>query len=269
MSIITISRGSFSRGETVATKVAAKLGYECIGRDVLLEASKEFNIPGVKLVRAIHDAPSILDRFTYGKEKYIAYIQAAILKHLQSDNVVYHGLAGHFFIRNISHALKIRIIADMEDRIRNEMEREGISRKEALRILKNDDEERRKWSKHLYGIDTWDPSLYDLVIHIGRITVDDAVGIIANTVQLPQFQTTPTSQRTLKDLALAAEVKAALVGQQPDVEVSAREGIVNVNIKAAESQESALMRETEKIAKGIPGVKEVKFKVRSIAPYTD
>ncbi|MEW5817404.1 MAG: cytidylate kinase family protein, partial [Spirochaetota bacterium] len=104
MSIITISRGSYSRGETVATKVAAKLGYECIGRDVLLEASKEFNIPGVKLVRAIHDAPSILDRFTYGKEKYIAYIQAALLKHLQKDKVVYHGLAGHFFIRNISHA---------------------------------------------------------------------------------------------------------------------------------------------------------------------
>lgn len=80
MSIITISRGSYSRGETVATAVAEKLGYEWIAREVLLEASKEFNIPEVKLVRAIHDAPSILERFTYGKEKYVAYIQAAILK---------------------------------------------------------------------------------------------------------------------------------------------------------------------------------------------
>ena len=269
MSIITISRGSYSRGETVATKVAAKLGYECIGRDVLLEASKEFNIPGVKLVRAIHDAPSILDRFTYGKEKYIAYIQAALLKHLQKDNVVYHGLAGHFFIRNISHALKIRIIADLEDRVRNEMTREGISQKEALRIIKNDDEERRRWSKHLYGIDTWDPSLYDLVIHIGRITVEDAVGIIAKTVQLPQFQTTPTSQRALQDLALAAEVKAALVGQQPDVEVSAQDAVVYVNIKVSESQESALKRDLEKIARGISGVKDIKFQVRTMAPYAD
>ena len=58
MAIITISRGSYSRGEEVAQKVAQKLGYECISRDILLEASKEFNIPEIKLVRAIHDAPS-------------------------------------------------------------------------------------------------------------------------------------------------------------------------------------------------------------------
>lgn len=72
MSIITISRGSYSRGKEVAEKVAAALGYECISREVLLEASEQFNIPEIKLVRAIHDAPSILERFTYGKERYVA-----------------------------------------------------------------------------------------------------------------------------------------------------------------------------------------------------
>ena len=96
MSIITISRGSYSRGKEVAEKVAAALGYECISREILLEASEQFNIPEIKLVRAIHDAPSILERFTYGKEKYVAYLKAALMKHVQKDNVVYHGLAGHY-----------------------------------------------------------------------------------------------------------------------------------------------------------------------------
>ena len=41
------------------------------------------------------------------KEKFIAYFQAAFLKCLKRDNVVYHGLAGHFFLRGISHALKV------------------------------------------------------------------------------------------------------------------------------------------------------------------
>jgi hypothetical protein len=63
MAIITISRGSYSKGKQIAEKVAKALGYECISREVLLEASKEFNIPEVKRVRAIHDAPSILSRF--------------------------------------------------------------------------------------------------------------------------------------------------------------------------------------------------------------
>ncbi|NIM21548.1 MAG: cytidylate kinase-like family protein, partial [Candidatus Latescibacteria bacterium] len=58
MSIVTISRGSYSRGKEVAEKVAEKLGYECISRDVIIEACDEFNVPEVKLVRAIHDAPS-------------------------------------------------------------------------------------------------------------------------------------------------------------------------------------------------------------------
>ena len=50
MPIITISRGSYSRGKAVAEKLAAKLGYELVSRDVLLEASDEFNIPEIKLI---------------------------------------------------------------------------------------------------------------------------------------------------------------------------------------------------------------------------
>ena len=36
MAVITISRGSYSRGKEIAEKVAAKLGYTCISRDLLL-----------------------------------------------------------------------------------------------------------------------------------------------------------------------------------------------------------------------------------------
>jgi hypothetical protein len=47
MAIITISRGSYYRGREVAEKLAAKLGYDCISREILLAASKEFNIPEI------------------------------------------------------------------------------------------------------------------------------------------------------------------------------------------------------------------------------
>jgi len=127
MAIITISRGSYFRGKEVAEKLAEKLGYRCISRDILLEASEEFNIPEIKLIRAIQDAPSILNRLTRQKEKYVAYIRAALLKHVQKDNVVYHGLFGHFFLQDIPHVLKVRIVADLEARVADEVKREGIS----------------------------------------------------------------------------------------------------------------------------------------------
>jgi cytidylate kinase len=211
MAIITISRGSYHRGREVAEKVAQKLGYECLSRDILLEASEEFNIPEIKLIRAIQDAPSILDRLTRQKEKYVAYIRAALLKHVQKDNVVYHGLFGHFFLQDIPHVLKVRIVADLEARVADEVKREGISESKAREVLMKDDEERRKWALHLYGADWWDATLYDLVIHLKTITVDDAVDLLYHIVQLPGFQTTPESQEAINNLMEAALMEVAPV----------------------------------------------------------
>lgn len=266
MAIITISRGSYSKGRELAEKAAARLGYECISREVLIEASKEFNIPEIKLVRAIHDAPSILDRFAYGKQKYVAFIRAAICRHLQKDNVIYCGLAGHFFVGGVAHALRVRIVADMADRVKAEMEREGISAREAERILKKDDAERRKWSQYLYGIDTREPRNYDMVLHISNLTVDDAVDIVCNTVSLEHFKTTPESQKAMDDLALAAEVKAALVNAKPDVEIEADGGVVKVYTATQGSAEASVIKRLEELALSVPGVKQVKFEIKLREP---
>ncbi|MFC1977516.1 AAA family ATPase [Chloroflexota bacterium] len=262
MAIVTISRGSYSRGKEIAEKVGQKLGYDCIDREALIEASEQFNIPEIKLVRAIHDAPSILDRFAYGKEKYIAYIRAALLRHVRRDNVVYHGLAGHFLLKDISHVLKVRIISDWDDRVALEMERENIPRKEAQRILKSDDEQRRRWSKQLHGIDTKDSSLYDMVLHIKTLTPDDAVDMICHAVGLPHFQTTTESQKALEDLFLASEVKVALLDIKPDIDVSANDGMVLVRTRAHISQEAHLAHMIREVGGHVPGVKEISVDVQ-------
>ena len=63
MPIITISRGSYSMGKAVAEQVARRLDYRLISREVLLDAGSRFNIPEIKLKKAIHDAPGILERY--------------------------------------------------------------------------------------------------------------------------------------------------------------------------------------------------------------
>ena len=211
MSIVTITRGSYSRGKEVAERLAKKLGYECIARDILLEASEEFNIPEIKLVRAIHDAPKVLERFFGGSERYVKYYRSALLQHAKRDNIVYHGLAGHFFLKNIPHVLKIRINADIDTRVKEEMAREKISAEEALFVLKKDDEERRKWSIQVYGMDPWDSRLYDMVINICTLSLDDAVDIIYGLLQKPTFQTTPDSQRLIDDMANSAKEQIEVI----------------------------------------------------------
>lgn len=262
MAIITISRGSYSKGKEIAEKLAEDLGYECLSRDVLLEASEQFNVPEIKLVRALHDAPKVLERFTHGKKKYVTFIQQSFLEHVQKDNVVYHGLAGQFFLRGVNHTLKVRVIADLDDRVRLEMKRENITDAEARNDLKRDDYERRKWGLALYGIDTADASLYDLVVHIRKISVDDAVSLISHAARLPHFQTTPESQQALDNLVLAAQVKSSIFDANPDVNVSADSGIVVVHTEGALEQEAAITKRIQSQVAGVEGVKEVRVHVR-------
>jgi hypothetical protein len=80
-----------------------------------------------------------------------------------------------------------------------------------VEIILKDDEERRKWALHLYGADWWDATLYDLVIHLKTIRVDDAVDLLCRVVQLPGFQTTPESQEAINNQVEAALMEVAPV----------------------------------------------------------
>jgi cytidylate kinase len=258
MGIITISRGSYKSGREIAEETARRLQYDCISREVLLKASEDFDIPEVKLTQAIEDAPSFLDRLTHGKEKYIAYIQAALLNHLKEDNVVYHGFACNFFVKDIPQVLKVRIILRLADRVEDVMDRYKVSRKEALRLIKKVDEARRKWSQRLYGYDPSDPSLYDLVLHIDKLTVQDAVTAICQMAELEQFHTTPELAKTMEDLALAAQVRTFLADIKPSVEICINNGFVSLKTEIPLAEESELVRRMGEIVKRVPEVIGIK-----------
>mgnify|MGYP005628699901 CR=1 FL=1 len=257
MSIITVARGSYSYGQEIAEKVSQKLGYDCISREVILEASEEFGIPEIKLTQAFEDTPSILDRITHGKRKYIAYTRAVLLQHLTKGNVVYHGFAGHFFVEGISHALKILITANIEYRISLVMERDKISRKEASRLISKIDDQRRRWGKTLYGIEPWDPRLYDLTLHIDRITVDDAVDTICQVSRLTQFQITPESEKAIEDLLLTVKVENFLIDVKPKVSVHIDNKFVYLKPTVPLSEESEIVIRMGEIMKTIPGIRGI------------
>ena len=266
MPVITISRGSYSRGKEVAEKVAERLGCLCTSREAILTASLMYRIPEIGLVRAIKDAPSILDGFSYEKERYIAHIQVALIRLARYDNMVYHGLAGHLLLGAIPNVLKVRIIADMDDRVALEMQREDISEDEARRILVNDDGERRKWSKHLYGIDSWEVSLYDLVLRIKKITTDEAADIICYVAEMGPFQATEESKKAVEDLLLTCEVKDRLVDLKPDVEVHADGGRVIVRTNISPFDERDLAQRLTEMAASVPGVVDLQMDIGSYSP---
>jgi len=258
MGIITISRGSYSRGKEIAEKLSEKLDYQCISREILLKASRDFNVPELKLLQAIEDAPTVLDRLKHGKKKYIAFIRKAFLEQIQKDNVIYHGLAGQFFTMGLPNILKVRITADFNFRINVVMKRENVSEEKARQMLTKIDEERTKWSMFLYGIDAKSPDLYDIILHIDTITVDDAVEILYAYAKRSCFQTTTESKKKLKDMLIAAKAYSIIVKNFPEAIVKCKDGVILISVESSLSVEKVLAKKFSKQLKDIEGVKEVK-----------
>jgi hypothetical protein len=177
--------------------------------------------------------------------------------------VVYHGFAGHFFVQDVAHVLKIRIIASLAERVKMVMQRNQLSREKAVKYIHKVDEQRRKWSQQLYGIETTDPGLYDMVINIGRLTLEDAVDIICHKVSLKRFQKTPQSQQKIEDLSLAANAKAAIIEKFPSAQVSCQDAVVCVRIETALALEEKATAEIKDILKGFAEIKEVRVGVVS------
>lgn len=260
MPIISISRGSFHRGREVAHKVAEILRYESISRDSLLENSEVFDIPEIKLMPNVKHAAHILERFSFGRDRYINYMASSLLRFLQKDNHIYHGLAGQFFVQGVSHVIKVRIIADIEDRVAAEVRRKGISADVARQQLMQDDEERRKWAMLLYGIDISEPENYDIVLNISTMGVGEAAELVARTAQFDCYQATEESTRYIHELTLKSEVKAALF-DYPQAAVAVEAGHVRVQVKIPQGQRETVRKRMENSLADIYGVTAVEIQI--------
>jgi cytidylate kinase len=273
MAVITISRGSFSHGQEIAEKTAKMLGYECLSREILVEAAQLFNVSEKKLIRSLNDAPNILERMTRGKERYLEYIKAALLEYASKGNVIYHGHAGHLLLTEIPQVLKIRIIADKDDRIKLLQKRESVTKEAAAEIIEHEDKNRIHWTRYLYKTDIHDPKLYDIVINIGNLTIEDACEIICLAARSKTFRRSDESKQIVEDVAIASRLRAAL-HLVCDADVFVKNGDVHVEVAAQKRKKSGyvspalqqhlgevyqddLIRQITEIARNIPNVNNV------------
>lgn len=210
MPIITISRGTFSGGKALAEAVAQKLGYRCIDREHIVQKAAAWGVSQDDLRTALEKPPSFLGQSPQTKYIYLALIQAALTEEVRNGKAIYHGLGGNLLLGKGPHVLRVRVIAPMEFRIDKVQNRLKCNRKEAIAYIEKMDQDRRKWTKFLYDLDWSDPSLYDVVINLEQINLQEACDVVCSISQLKCFEFTPESERAMDDLAMASRVKANL-----------------------------------------------------------
>lgn len=265
MPIVTISSPSQKKRRIIAERIAERLGHDCISREIILEASEQYNVPEIKVAKAIHDSPTIFERLSHGKERYVSFFKAALLNNLKNGSIIYHGIVGHFFVQHIPHVLKVRIIDSMENRIQEEMEREDVPESVARKRVVQKDKERYNWCSALYKMDTRDPELYNLVINIERISIDDCVDLICSALEKEYFKETAEAEKILKDQALTATVRAAIVPKYLDAKVSSYGGNVVIRMDPPVAQIPKKERDIRALICGIDGIKKVELDLKAKA----
>ncbi|MBU4345683.1 MAG: cytidylate kinase-like family protein [Desulfobacteraceae bacterium] len=261
MSIITITAGSYSNGRQIAKSAAKRLNYEYIdSENISLLVSKEFGVPESNIMRALKETPSSVGMFSKAKPEYIIFIETLIAEYLLKNNIVYYGVVVLPLIQEVSHVLKVQIIADLESRIKNRMKLDNVSQDKARKTLVKEDNQQKKWAEAVYNIDLTDPNLYDLVINIGHIQDDDVEGAletIISTVKHKKFQPMTYSLRCMKNVAMSCRVRATLADIDSKMQVKSDEGTVYTYTKAIKKKAQDKVLEMKQKVMRIEGVKHI------------
>jgi len=208
--IVCLSRGSLSRGKELAELLARKLDYAVLSREDLIEAAIREGIHVGKLETSMMNPRTFTERLARERDHYLAFSTAYLCDRIREGPLVYHGRTGHLLLRNISHVMRVRVVADDEYRLNATMRNLGIDRESALQYLVAIEEDRKSWVRSMYGVSWEDASQYDVVVNVERMSVENAASALVGMAQLPDFRMTPASLRTMEDLHLAARARVRL-----------------------------------------------------------
>jgi peroxiredoxin/cytidylate kinase len=202
--VITISKQEGSGGDEIALKVSKILGYAYFDKSLMLSEAKSLGISDEDIADFSEDeykvksfvdkiflrkkpiAPSnslkesAINRKTLDEEECLSAIQAVINSLASRGKTVIVGRGGQAILKHKVGVLNVRIVAPSTIRIERVMKNRGLSREDALRFIKDNDQAAAEYLRRFYNIDWEDPEIYDLVLNTGKMDLNTAAQIIAS-----------------------------------------------------------------------------------------
>ena len=266
MPIITIYQGASGEGQELAETVAQSLGFHCIGREVLVRASRRYGIPEAKLNEIVEKGPRWWERLVRDLRPYKIALQATLCELAHNGKVVYHGHIGHELLPGIGHVLKVLLNAPIEFRIEQIRARQNLTDIAASHYIEEVDKARSRRLTAMFGTDWSDPNRYDLILNIGKMSRKGAKRVIIEAAKLEEYQPTHASIQAFDDLALGARVHATLFVSPEmrgsSLEVRADRGHIHVKGRIDHGSEDKVV----KLVKNVPGVADVTADIYAVPP---
>lgn len=186
------------------------MGYRDVSREHLVAKVNEHGEIANRIVGAIGTATRAYEQFSQLRRPYIILMRLALLEYIREDNLIYHGYSGHLLVPPMPHMLRVRINAPLSMRIPMTMKRLGCDEQRAREHILEEDEQRGRWARFMYGRDIRDPSLYDIVLNMNRLATHAVCGLLRCVVDNPEFKTTAEIAATLECSLVATRIEAAI-----------------------------------------------------------
>ncbi len=188
--VITISRQAGSGGEEIARLVAETLDLDIFDREIIHEVAESVHMSEKVVASLDEKTRSTLDNWIqYLKTtrfllpgKYLVHLTKVIGTIGEQGGAVIIGRGANLILPP-EETLRIRIMAPLDERIKNVAKEQNISPEKAKEQIVSLDTEYEMFIKKHFDVDINDPSNYDLTINTHYLTPDSIVKAIQTSLK--------------------------------------------------------------------------------------
>ena len=210
MPLIAMTREMGSLGMDVARILESELKVPLVYHEMINHLADKMRLRKSHVIRLLGGKANLLERLTADKTSLSIYTADEMLQ-VASKGAVMRGWGAAHLLRPVKHAVCVRICAPFELRVKRMMSRlDSEDREMVAAEIRASDEAQGAIAKRHFGVDWADPEGYDLSLNTERMSVEQCAEEILQVCKQPEFGETEESRKTLADLALQANVRAAL-----------------------------------------------------------
>lgn len=266
MAIITISRQMGTGAYQIATEVAKKLKFTFVDGELISACAPKYGLSPEMLQVVDEKPPSYNTSEDRKRAAALNTLELILLDYARKGNVILYGRGCQYLLKECGNVLRLRIIADFEDRVERFAEREWIDPDLASSMTRRSDHQRDGFI-HFYFNRTWDDPLgYDITFNTSRLSPETVIESIVVAAKDPYLKEANAGVTELIDNAiLTNKIKIALLNATDldyrPFKIVAQKGCVHLSgyLTSDEEKKSAV-----KIVKSVKGVKAVEEDIQVV-----
>jgi cytidylate kinase len=210
MPLVAMTREMGSLGMDVARILESELKVPLVYHEMINNLADKMRLRKSHVIRLLGGKANLLERLTADKTSLSIFTADEMLQ-VASKGAVMRGWGAAHLLRPVSHAICVRVCAPFDVRVKRMMSRLDTDDRDTVASeIRDSDEAQGAIVKRHFGVDCRDPEGYDLSLNTERMSVERCAEEIMRVATQPEFRETDESRRALGDLALQANVRAAL-----------------------------------------------------------